>query len=87
MLFELPAFTLVSSHNIIRGRAIAEPVTAIVFTSINNIPGQSIDSRCWSHLKWIYVSSAVGAFSVKIIQDQQRRIFQLIHFPHVSKAY
>ena len=51
MMFELPAFTLVSSHNIIRGRAIAEPVTAIVFTSINNIPGQSIDSRCWSHLK------------------------------------
>ena len=87
MMFELPAFTLVSSHNIIRGRAIAEPVTTIVFTSINNIPGQSIDSRCWSHLKRIYVPSAMGAFSVKVIQDQQWSIFQLIHFPHLSKAY
>ena len=87
MMFELPAFTLVSSHNISRGRAIAEPVTAIVFTSINNIPGQSIDSRCWSHLKWIHISSAMGAFSVKVIQDQQWSIFQLIHFPHMSKTY
>ena len=67
MIFELHAFTLVSSHNISRGRTIAKPVTTIVFTSINNIPGQSIDSRSWSHLKWIYVSSAVGAFSVQIV--------------------
>ena len=87
MIFELPAFTLVSSHNISRGRTIAKPVTTIVFTFINNIPDQSIDRRCWSHLKWIYVSSAVRTFSVKIVQDQQRGIFQLIHLPHVSKAY
>ncbi len=86
-MFEVPAFTLVSSNNISRGIAIAGPVTAIVFTSINNIPGQSSDSWCWFHLKWVYISSAVGAFSVKVIQDQQWSIFQLIHFPHVSKTY
>ena len=67
MMFELPAFTLVSSHNIIRGGAIAEPVTAIVFTSINNIPGQSIDRRCWYHLKWIYGSIAMRAFCFEIV--------------------
>ena len=87
MMLELPAFTLVSSHNIIRGRAIAEPVTTIVFTSINNIPGQSIDCWCWFHLKRIYVSTTMRAFSVKIIQEQLWKIYQLIHLPHVSKAF
>ena len=67
MSFELPAITLVSSDNISRGRTIAKPVTTIVFTSVNNIPGQSIDRRYWSHLKWIYVSSAVGAFTLKVV--------------------
>ena len=87
IMLELPTFALMSSRNIIRGRTIAELVTAVVLTSINNTPSQSIDSRCRSHQKGIYVSSAVGAFSVKIVQDQQRRIFQLIHIPHAFKAY
>ena len=67
MIFELPALTLVSSHNISRGRTIAKPVTTIVFTPVNNILDQSLDRRCWSHLKRIYVSIAVRAFSFNIV--------------------
>ena len=67
MSFELPVFTFVSSHSISRGRTIAKTATTIVLTHVNYILGQSLDHWCWSHLKRIYVSIALRAFSFDIV--------------------